>query len=209
MPDFKRGKIYKLWCHEINDIYIGSTTQSLSQRLSGHKLLDCSSKILFEKSNNVKIELIESYPCKNKMELNRKENEYIRKNDCINKLIANQKQKDYNKKYYEDHKEKVLEKIKEFNIKNKNEIAEKKKEYYEKNKVEIEEKKKEKFTCELCNCKVSKNNIMAHFKSLKHYGAVTAVTAVTGLDDVGTTYTSLDSTDTGCLLEEMKSYDIA
>ena len=81
MPDFKNSKIYKLWCHETDEIYIGSTTQILSQRLSGHKTPSnkCNSKILFAKSNNVKIELLQSYPCENKDQLNKKEGEYIRK----------------------------------------------------------------------------------------------------------------------------------
>tara|TARA_R110002096_G_scaffold4076_1_gene19379 strand:- start:4 stop:624 length:621 start_codon:yes stop_codon:yes gene_type:complete len=203
MPDFKNAKIYKLWCHEIDDIYIGSTTQSLSQRLSGHKSLDCSSKILFEKSNSVKIELIEEFPCDNKMQLNKKEGEHIRKNDCVNKLIAGRTKKEWYvnnkekyKEYRENNKKEIAEKMKEFYVNNKEKYTE----YYENNKKEIAEKKKFKIMCNLCKCNIRKSDFIIHTKSLKHYGALTAATAATGLAD-GITDTSLDSTDTGCLLD--------
>jgi hypothetical protein len=32
MPDYKNGKIYKLWSPEGDDIYIGSTVNSLAKR---------------------------------------------------------------------------------------------------------------------------------------------------------------------------------
>jgi hypothetical protein len=48
----------------------------------------CSSKILFEKYDDVRIELIEEYPCKNKMQLNKREGYYIRNNDCVNKCYT-------------------------------------------------------------------------------------------------------------------------
>ena len=37
MPDYQKGKIYKIVCNETGLVYIGSTTQALSQRLQGHK----------------------------------------------------------------------------------------------------------------------------------------------------------------------------
>jgi hypothetical protein len=37
MPDYKNGKIYKLWSPEGDEIYIGSTIQPLYARLSAHK----------------------------------------------------------------------------------------------------------------------------------------------------------------------------
>jgi len=42
MPDYKNSKIYKLWSPEGDDIYIGSTTESLSRRKSKHKTHRCS-----------------------------------------------------------------------------------------------------------------------------------------------------------------------
>ena len=188
MLDYKNGKIYKLWCYETDEIYIGSTCDTLSRRLAKHKASynssdrKCSSKILFEKSNNVIIELIESYPCENKMELNKKEGEYIRKLDCINKVIAGRT----NKEWKEDNKVEISEKKKEHN-----------KKYYENNKKEIAEKMKFKIMCNLCKCKINKHDFSKHTKTLKHYGALTAATAATGLDDGITAVTSLEFTEIG------------
>ena len=37
MPNYQNTKIYKLWTHANDDIYIGSTTLTLAQRLAKHK----------------------------------------------------------------------------------------------------------------------------------------------------------------------------
>ena len=182
MPDFKNGKIYTLWCHETDEIYVGSTTQTLSQRLSGHKKLNCSSKILLKKSDNVMIELIENYPCENKMELNKKEGEYIRKLDCINKQVAGRTEKEYYenhkefiKEYHKKNYEKNKESYKEYRENNKETKKEYQKEYQQKNKEIINEKRKKKITCELCNCEVRKDSLIKHTKSLRHQGASATV----------------------------------
>ena len=115
MPDYKNGKIYKLWSPEGDEIYIGSTTQSLALRKSKHKInRDTSSKMLFEKYTDVRIELLEEYPCDNKEQLNKKEGEYIRNNNCVNRRIAGRTNNEYNKEYYEDNKEKILNRHKEY-----------------------------------------------------------------------------------------------
>ena len=138
MPDYQNGKIYKLWSLEGDDIYIGSTTQSLAVRKAEHKRKDtCYSKILFEKYDDVKIELIEEYPCKNKMELNKREGYYIRNNECVNKSIAGRTKKEYDKKYREENKEK------------------------------ISEKRSQIITCE-CGCEISIRNLAQHKHSKKH-----------------------------------------
>jgi hypothetical protein len=160
MPDYKNGKIYKLWSPEGDEIYIGSTIQPLYARLSAHKKTkNCSAKILFEKYDDVRIELIECVPCDNKEQLNKKEGEYIRKLDCINRNIAGrtkkeyrednkEKIKEYTKEYYQDNKEHV----KECRENNKEYKKEYDKEYKKNNKEKINGYKKEyykkKITCE-------------------------------------------------------------
>jgi hypothetical protein len=67
----------------------------------------CSSKILFEKYDDVRIELIEEFPCENKMELNAREGYYIRTLDCVNKVIPGRTQKESNKKWREEIKKKL------------------------------------------------------------------------------------------------------
>ena len=115
MPDFKNGKIYKLWSPQGDEIYIGSTTQPLYKRLNQHKNgRDCNSKYLFENYNVVKIELIEEYPCNNKMELDRKEGEHVRENECLNKNVPGRTAKEWyqDNNYYENNKEKLNKKFK-------------------------------------------------------------------------------------------------
>tara|TARA_R100000951_G_scaffold111389_1_gene110351 strand:+ start:1021 stop:1482 length:462 start_codon:yes stop_codon:yes gene_type:complete len=108
MPDYQNGKIYKLWSPqgEENEIYIGSTTDKLYKRKSHHKNHPrCSSKTLFEKYDDIRIEVIEEYPCNSKAELEKKEGEYIRTNKCLNKVIPGRTQKEY----VEEHKEEIDE----------------------------------------------------------------------------------------------------
>ena len=110
MPDYKNGKIYKLWSPEGDDIYIGSTTQDLSRRKAKHKHQNdvCKSTILYEKYTDVRIELLEECPCDNREQLVKKEGEYIRNNNCVNKCIAGRTNKESAKIYYEKVKDKTI-----------------------------------------------------------------------------------------------------
>jgi len=159
MPQFENGKIYKLWSPHGEDIYIGSTTLSLSMRKVGHKSNfnkdgGCSSKILFEKYDDVRIELIEEFPCQSRIQLNKREGYYIRSMDCVNKVIPDRTKKEYNeehkeqkkqydKHYREDNKEKINQKFREFYENNKDKIKESHKKYREANREEIIQKQRE------------------------------------------------------------------
>jgi hypothetical protein len=46
---YKNGKIYMIKCNITNNIYIGSTTQTLINRLNGHKQNNCSSYLILKK----------------------------------------------------------------------------------------------------------------------------------------------------------------
>jgi hypothetical protein len=175
MPNYQKGKIYKLWSPQGNEIYIGSTINPLSKRFNDHKTqLDCSSKYLFENYDVVKIELIEEFPCNNKMELNRREGEHIRNNECLNRCIAGRTKKEYKqdnkekhdewiRKWRKDNRIHVNEKCKEYYDNN----PEKKKEYYENNKQKILEIHSQKFDCE-CGGKYTYGNKTNHFKTKQH-----------------------------------------
>lgn len=90
MPNYKNGKIYKIGYG--NDIYIGSTTAPLSQRMAQHRytyknnLKKISVHSIFDKHGieNCCIELIELYPCRSKKDLERQEKKYINKYKTIN-----------------------------------------------------------------------------------------------------------------------------
>ena len=143
MPDYQKAKIYKLWSPqgEDDEVYYGSTCNDLRYRKSQHKNKShiCKSKILFEKYDDVRIELVEDYPCNNKQELNKKEGEFIKNNKCLNKVIPDRTKREW----YEDNKEKIIKQTKEYRENNKEAITEYDKEYYKKNKEKLTEHHKE------------------------------------------------------------------
>ena len=128
MPDYNKGKIYKLVDYTNGNIYIGSTTQSLSRRKTKHKsdsklydtydkrnkLIRYSSHSIIE-NNNYNIILIESYPCNNKDELRMREQYWIDITECINSQRAyrtKEQEKDYNKEYFKKRAINDKEKLK-------------------------------------------------------------------------------------------------
>jgi hypothetical protein len=152
MVNYQSAKIYKLWSPEGDDIYIGSTTQPyLSSRLSQHFVSYksnrkvCSSVELFNKYNNVKIELLECYSCDSKDALNCKEAEHIRNNvNCVNRNIPGRNKKDFNKQYRE------------------------------KNKEILNDKQREKITCE-CGAVISRCRLSKHIKTNTHLNLINNV----------------------------------
>jgi hypothetical protein len=87
MPDYSEGKIYKL-INDVNDkIYIGSTTVTLNARMGGHrsraKSLARDSPLYSEMRrlsiDHFKIVLIEEFPCKSKIELEKREYHIMRR----------------------------------------------------------------------------------------------------------------------------------
>ena len=151
MPNYQNGKIYAIRSHQTTNIYIGSTTRPLSQRLGKHRIsyndnTGITSKHILQYPDYY-IELLETYPCNSKDELEKKEGEYIRqfKDICVNVKYPNrtpaeyrQDHKDQIKEYYQQHKEYKKEYSKEYHQQHKEEIKEQKKEYYQDH---IEEKK--------------------------------------------------------------------
>ena len=118
MPDYSKGQIYKIWDKGFTKCYIGSTTRTLSRRMSGHKSNykaylksdKCFVSVfdLFDEFGveNCKIVWEEDYPCNNKKELEARECQYQKENECINRVLAS---RDY-KQYYIDKKKDILPK---------------------------------------------------------------------------------------------------
>ena len=124
MPNYQNSKIYKLICENPELVYYGSTTQKyLSSRLTGHhqgykkkKRMDCSSYKLFE-AGNVKIFLVESFPCKTKEELLYRERYWIENNSCVNiykPITSKEEKREQRKQYQIDNRDNLLEKKKEY-----------------------------------------------------------------------------------------------
>ena len=181
---YQNGKIYTIRSNDADDLYIGSTTQSLSKRFNDHKRdATCETRMnypLYRKMNEVGIdkfyiELYENYPCQNIEELRKREGELIRQMGTLNKQVAGRSKKEWTnenqdkvKEYKQRHKEGNEERIKEqskgWYEENKEHKAEYDKEYRCKNKQKIKENKCMKVECS-CGALVSKTNLRRHQKS--------------------------------------------
>ena len=129
MPNYLNGKIYTIRSYKTDEVYVGSTTQPLSVRMSKHRtgyklFMNGTSNYVssFEilKFGDAYIELVILNPCNSKTELDAVEGNYIREMDCINKNIPGRTSKQYR-------------------IDNKDEIKQYKKQYYIENKDKINE----------------------------------------------------------------------
>ncbi len=171
MPDYNKGKIYTIRCRDDTSlIYVGSTTQRLSQRWTDHKS-NCNNqnnkeynKTLYVKIREVGqdrfyIELYQDHPCEKKEQLNRKEGEVMRElKATMNKQVAGRTHKEW----CTDNRENIKEKKKEYNEQNKERISKRQSEY----------DKNRSFTCE-CGC-IVKGHINRHKKTQNHINLMNA-----------------------------------
>lgn len=143
MADYSRAMIYELFVDGLEMVYVGSTTQTLKQRLAEHKYYfktngAGASKILFT-LGEVQIRLIEAFSCSSKTELEIREGFYIKQRNCVNMCVAGRTRD----KWYLENRDKILEKAKEYKLENKDKILEQRKEYRLENIDKISEKNKE------------------------------------------------------------------
>jgi hypothetical protein len=149
MPDYQKGKIYKLVCNTTGLVYYGSTTETyLSQRLAGHRRsyafhlnggktsITTSFQIL--KNENYTCELVEACPCESKDALVARERFYITNNTCVNNVVPKRTMAEYRN----DKKEQLKIKQKEYNLKNKEQLEEARLIYVAKNSAKIKEREK-------------------------------------------------------------------
>ena len=178
MTDYSKGVIYEIRCNIINDVYYGSTTVSLSERISNHKSMrDCTARNIIDRGNFT-CKIIEECPCNCKQELEARESYYIRNNECINIQIPGRTKQEwrednkdkiqkYFKEYNEANKVHLSQVNKEYREDNKVEIAAQKKIYREKNKVEIQARRSIKIQCE-CGSVVRRGHLPRHCRTKKH-----------------------------------------
>jgi hypothetical protein len=182
---YHTSKIYKISSNQCEKFYIGSTTQTLKERLIHHKKdykkyieKGIGSLTSFEvvKFDDAIIELIKDVKCESRKELYRIEGECILEhhNRILNKNVAGRTMKEYRethkneiKEWREAHKNEIKDKQKEYREAHKNEIKDKQKEYREANKEKINERKCEKFDC-VCGGKYNRGNKSLHEKTKLH-----------------------------------------
>ena len=156
---FENAKIYKITNDYNDQVYIGSTCNTLVRRFSVHRCdarKECTKeRMLYKLMNEIgyerfRIELIEIFPCEDKYQLLQKEGEYIRTMGSLNMKISGRTDKEYSdenrEKINQKHKEYKLlnpEKIKKYNDEHKQEISNYHKEYRIKNKDELTQRSNE------------------------------------------------------------------
>ena len=182
MNKYHNGKIYKIVDVGYNKCYIGSTCESLSQRMAHHR--NCYNRYINGKRSittcyhlfdeygvdNCKIELVEYCKCDTKDELRRKEGEYIRELDCVNKNIAGRSRTEWKT----DNREKIREQDKIYRENNPEKELKKQEKYRETHREEMRKRDRErwhsqteKYECR-CGSTCHKFNIKRHERSKKH-----------------------------------------
>ena len=192
---YDNGRIYCIRNSISDDIYIGSTTQSLSKRMQKHRSSMTSERdgnmLIYQKMREIGkehfyIELYEEYPCENIEQLRKREGEIIRElKPTLNKRIEDrtllewkqdnkQKMQEYHRQYQIDHNEERKEYCRNWWDENKDDINEKRREDYQRNKEyhkqkreETSESRKIKVECP-CGSVIRKVDISTHKKSMKH-----------------------------------------
>ena len=148
MPEYSQGKIYKLVDSDDICLYVGSTVQSLDLRLYGHKYayvygvnLPLYRYIRSLGENGwvgISIHLVCEAPCNTLDELRQIEGGYIRllKPIC-NRVIAGRDSKQYyidNKdrirQFYQDHKTRLIDYQKQYNLAHADHIRDYMRHYY-------------------------------------------------------------------------------
>ena len=189
MPDYQKCMMYKLICDEDqNFLYVGNTT-NWNRRKSEHKsssLNDTRKAYTRIRElggwGDMKMIWIEDYPCNNKREAEAREQHWmdiLKSNMNTHRaFITEEYKKEYQKEHYENNKEEIREKNKEYREANKETIAENReankeafaermKEYREANKEAISNRKNVKYDCE-CGGKYTHVNQAKHFRSKLH-----------------------------------------
>jgi len=90
MPDYSQSKIYKLTSNHTDKIYVGTTTgciwmrrRDLKSRYKKNKPIGrCAELFCY---NDVKVELIENFPCYHRIQLNKRQQYWANVLNAINK----------------------------------------------------------------------------------------------------------------------------
>ena len=163
MGDYSKGKIYRVICKcGCDQVYIGSTRQTLCRRLNKHradfnsfkkgrtrqdgKPVSNISVFQIMDHNDYDIFLIENYPCNNKEELRSRERYWVETNMCINikcPIRSKEEKKEVMKNYYQENRERMKEQrnlnSKRYNERHPEKVKERKRKYRERNKDKIQE----------------------------------------------------------------------
>ena len=207
MPDYQNGVIYVVNVGEQK--YVGSTVDFKS-RMRQHRWCinhpdrpGCQLKLynaIRENDGEWQMEIYKEFPCDSKRELLFEE-ERVRKElgaelneaccgsglsyvDYKKQYYQDNREKtiDKGKQYYQDNREKVIERVRKYEEKNREQIRENKrqrylknrekmlekhKERYQENKEKINEQRSQKIECPICGSMIARCNIKQHQRTAK------------------------------------------
>ena len=164
--DYSKGKIYKITNDYNDNVYIGSTCDTLSKNFSKHKSNKSTqykmNRPLYKLMNEIgferfRIELICNYPSEDKYQLCQKTSEYIRQYDKTLNLHG-EEHKEERKNHNEERKKQKEETLQEIKSKVKEDLEKRINKYKENNSTIL---------CE-CGCEVIKRALIQHQKTKKH-----------------------------------------
>jgi exonuclease VII large subunit len=190
MVNYTLGKIYQIFTLLGTEIYIGSTAEpTLARRMSKHRSSyknwkngGNSGKVMgfdiFDKygEENCKIELIETFSCKSKTELEAREGFFQRqhRDKIVNKNIAGRTYAEYyldtveeRKQHYQDNAEEISKWHKQNYLNNSVNILKRNAKYRTDNADEVKEKASVKITCS-CGSITRHADRSKHLKTKKH-----------------------------------------
>ena len=106
MVNYQNGKIYMIMTENSNEIYIGSTTQTLKRRLKEHESrfrrgVKYYSSYEILKQGNYKIVLIKKFACNSLIELEAEETKFQKDLVCVNNRLARMTEEE--KRQYQKH----------------------------------------------------------------------------------------------------------
>lgn len=176
-----KGRVYEIVCNITGKRYIGSTTLSLSRRMSKHEWdynnrhenthVTASCEIL--KNKDYESNVLREYDIENRRELEKYEQKFIDKLECINKKRAfnsheynNEQRRLHRKNNPELYKQQWLNKMQDDDFREKHRVRAKA--FYHENREIIREKRAIVHKCP-CGGKYTANHKARHETSLQHH----------------------------------------
>lgn len=144
MVNYQNGKIYKIVLDESDQVYVGSTTRTLAQRMANHRSRAKAGMALppvhrfindhgWDKAHIV---LVEDWPCERKEQLDARERHWIEQIGSLNKYIPGRTREEY----YQQNRVELIGRRKEYYQQNRDEVCEQMRQYYQQNRDEVRER---------------------------------------------------------------------
>ena len=168
---YLKGKIYRMVNNTDDEVYVGSTCESLSRRKSKHKYRSQQhiNQKVYQHLNDigwdsVSIILVEHFPCNSVEELKARERYWIEQlKPSLNTYMPLRNFKEWK----EQNKDSCIEKDRQYYVQNMEKVKARVKEYRHKNIDKVKEYYKQTVKCE-CGCDVLKHYMERHKKTPKH-----------------------------------------